>query len=310
MQEFDSTFFSRISSGISIELKAMDLKGRIVVLDQMFRNTGFGPGTEIITYLATEITQNIRTLKAAGRAVLAHLLASPAKGSISIETVQNLLSSMNLRNISVDKPLSPDRIHNSAEKNEEALSPYIVVDIDDEVAQKEQKDELIFKNALEAKRALAEKKTVPSETTPQAGATETEAAGSGTPDPEPEPVHRPVISPVIHAQPETETAAVQTKAPVSEPVAVQMDTTVAAANVAEENDQTAEGPENGKERSIHMLESATTVNSQIEALKMAALRRIEQLEKKNPDSPEIAKLRFAIVFLNEGKIESAMLALK
>ncbi len=278
MQDFDSTFFSRISSGISIELKAMDLKGRIVVLDQMFRNTGFGPGIEIITYLATEITQNIRTLKAAGRAVLAHLLASPAKGGISIETVQNLLYSMNLRDIAVNESLSAESMQNTRQKND-TLSPYIVVDIDDEVPGKEPDDELIFKKALEAKRNTGKNKIEPSSetiTAPEVAAVQAKAA-------DPETVPKPVVEPVPEPVVASGVANVQT---------------------------TAETVDSGKEKSIHMLENATTVNSQIDALKMAALRRIEQLEKKNPDSPEIAKLRFAIVFLNEGKIESAMLALK
>lgn len=269
MQDFDSTFFSRISSGISIELKAMDLKGRIIVLEQMFQNTGFGPGIEIITYLATEITQNVRTLKAAGRAVLAHLLASPAKGGISIETVQNLLYSMNLRDIAGRDSMSSDSPQNTPQKND-TMSPYIVVDIDDEVAGKDS-DELIFKKALEAKKTTGEEKIEPSSKTtdaPEVAAVQTKATDTET---VPEPV---VASRVVNAHTTAETAT------------------------------------SGKEKSIHMLESATTVNSQIDALKMAALRRIEQLEKKNPDSPEISKLRFAIVFLNEGKIESAMLALK
>ncbi len=49
---------------------------------------------------------------------------------------------------------------------------------------------------------------------------------------------------------------------------------------------------------------------QISALKKAAEKRISQLENKNPDNPEISKLRLAIIFLDQGKIESAMLALK
>ncbi|MCK5034623.1 MAG: ATP-binding protein [Candidatus Sabulitectum sp.] len=294
MQDFDSTFFSRISSGISIELKAMDLKGRIVVLDQMFRNTGFGPGIEIITYLATEITQNIRTLKAAGRAVLAHLLASPAKGGISIETVQNLLYSMNLRDIAGNDSMSSDSLQNTPQKND-TMSPYIVVDIDDEVAKKKPDDEVIFKKALEAKKVAGEEKIEPSSET-------------GT---YPDSAITPEIADAL------EVTAVQTKAadpvtvpePVVEPVVEPIPDPVVASGVVKVQ-TTAETVDSGKEKSIHMLESATTVNSQIDALKMAALRRIEQLEKKNPDSPEIAKLRFAIVFLNEGKIESAMLALK
>jgi len=59
-----------------------------------------------------------------------------------------------------------------------------------------------------------------------------------------------------------------------------------------------------------MVESAQTVDRQIEALKQAVSDRIVQLENKNADSREIDKLRFALQFLNEGKLESAMLALR
>ncbi|MEA3265736.1 MAG: DnaA/Hda family protein [Candidatus Fermentibacteria bacterium] len=341
MQDFDSTFFSRISSGISIELKPIDAKGRIVVLEQMFRNTGFGPGVEIINYLATEITQNVRTLKAAGRAVLAHLLASPAKGDISIETVQNLLYSMNLRTISGNESVPSDSMQKARQKND-PLSPYIVVDIEDEVAGEDPDDELIFKKALEAEKATGKHKIQPSSetetapdsattpettTAPEVAAVQTKVADPETvpepvvepvpepvaePTPEPvvEPVPEPVPEPVAEPTPEPVVKPVPEPVvePVPEPVAEPTPEPVTEPVVASQ--ATAETADSGKEKSIHMLESATTVNSQIDALKMAALRRIEQLEKKNPHSPEIAKLRFAIVFLNEGKIESAMLALK
>ena len=50
--------------------------------------------------------------------------------------------------------------------------------------------------------------------------------------------------------------------------------------------------------------------AEIEALKQAVADRIEQLEQKKADKNEIDKLRFALTFLNEGKLESAMLALR
>ncbi len=259
MQNLDSTFFSRISSGISIELKSMDFSGRVAVIERMFRNTGFGPGPEIVNYIATKITQNIRTLKAAGRAVLANLLASPSKSEISLETATSLLNTMNLRDRSEKvKETSPPP--ETTETRKKTLSPYIVVDIDDEEKSDELKDELLFKQAINNRRAEEKAKDLPP-SGPAAMNTEV------TPAPEITPESTPVqLSPEIE--------------------------------------------ESSKEKSIHMIENATTVNSQIDALKTAALRRIQQLEKKNPDSPEIAKLRFAIVFLDEGKIESAMLALK
>jgi hypothetical protein len=258
MQDFDSTFFSRISSGISVELKPMDLTGRIAVLESMFRNTGFGPGPEIVNYIATRITQNIRTLKAAGRAVLANLLASPARGGISLETVSSLLNSMNLRDPSAKlQDRAPTSGVQEQDEEEGTSSPYIVVDIDDE-EKHVQTDEEIFQKAIEEKRAS---KTADSESSTE------EMSDSTT------------------AEPDTEHG-------------------VAVGKVSDQPDSSS------REHTINMIESATTVTSQIEALKMAAERRIRQLEEKKPDSPEIAKLRFAIVFLDQGKIESAMLALK
>lgn len=283
MQDFDSTFFSRISSGISVELKSMDVSGRVDVLTRMFENTGFGPGSEIINYIAAEITQNIRTLKAAGRAVLANLLASPSKGGISIEKVSGLLNSMNLKDPARITPESKTTafintdtdgdIYGKGEQisKQDPLSPYIVVDIEDNEDQ-EESDELIFQKALEAKREQER--------------SEKETADT---DDSTEPVH---IDKDENETQVVEEEPSETIQEVSSP----------------ESSEVAETSPN--EQSRTMIENATTVNSQIEALKMAALRRIQQLEKKNPDSPEIAKLRFAIVFLNEGKIESAMLALK
>jgi hypothetical protein len=66
----------------------------------------------------------------------------------------------------------------------------------------------------------------------------------------------------------------------------------------------------GTQKYKSMVESAETVDNQIEALKQAVSDRIQQLEQKNADKNEIDKLRFALTFLNEGKLESAMLALR
>ena len=72
------------------------------------------------------------------------------------------------------------------------------------------------------------------------------------------------------------------------------------------------GPEDETETNKYrsMVQSADTVDSQIEALKQAVTDRIEQLEKRSADSREVNKLRFALEFLKEGKLESAMLALR
>ncbi len=255
LRNFDSTFYSRVSSGISVELKAMDINGRTAILERMFSNTGFGPGADVINYIATTITLNIRTLKAAGRAVLAHLLASPSRNGISLDKVTSLLNSMNLCDPLLKSDAAASATQATAEQEKDIISPYIVVDIDDD--EEESEDELKFKQAIEAKRVLD---------------TDEAVADSS-----------PIDSPAISSE-------------------------IIEEDIPEESGTVSDS--SSKEHSINMIESATTVNSQIEALKMAAEKRIQQLEIKNPDSSEIAKLRFAIVFLDQGKIESAMLALK
>ena len=248
LQDLDSTFYSRISSGISIELKSIDLNGRVTILEKMFSNTGFGPGADVVSYIAATITQNTRTLKAAGRAVLAYLLATPSREPITIEKVKGLLNSMNLYSYRDEDTVAstPD---GTSKVEKETDSPYIVVEIDDE-PDSSPVNELKFKQEMNKEEIPG---AVQSETKPRAEA---------------------------DVEPSTETLPGSAK------------------------------DRSSKEESISMIENATTVNSQIAALKMAAEMRIRQLEAKNPDSPEIAKLRFAIVFLDQGKVESAMLALK
>ncbi len=241
-QDFDSRFYSRISSGISIELKVIDFNGRVAILKQMFHDTGFGPDADIVNYIATSITMNVRTLKAAGRSVLAYLLANPSGNGISLDKVASLLNSMNLRDPSLKNGAASSPAQAAAGQEKSISSPHIVVDTDNDG---ESEDELIFKQAIEAKRVQ-------------------------------------------------ETAGVETDIDSSE----------------EDTHVEAVSDSFSREQSISMIENATTVNGQIGALKMAAERKIQQLEENNPESTEIAKLRLAIAFLDQGKIESAMLSLK
>lgn len=157
-RDYHITFYSRITSGITIELKMLDLEARKELLRQKFAHTGFGPEEEIIDYIATEITQNVRTLSAAARAVVAHLLASPGKSEIDLPTVKELIESMHFYDvpgISGEKPpevapfkcpecagkpaAEPPQDSEPAEAPE--ASPFIVVDIDDEEKEVEDKRE-------------------------------------------------------------------------------------------------------------------------------------------------------------------------
>jgi hypothetical protein len=147
-REYHITFYSRITSGITIELKMLDYNARVALLRQKFSHTGFGPDEEIISYLATEITQNVRTLKAAAQAVLACLLATPGKSEIDLPTVKKLLDSMHLYSVPgmARKEQAPEPSPPAPEcpvvpevpREESAVepSPFIVVDIEDEKTQK------------------------------------------------------------------------------------------------------------------------------------------------------------------------------
>lgn len=151
-RDYHITFYSRITSGITIELKMLDFDARVELLRHKFSHTGFGPDDEIIEYIAGEITQNVRTLKAAARAVVACLLATPGRSEIDLATVKKLLKSMHLYDV---PGLNTDRVNEAVPeepvecpsceaglepsegeaetKPEMEASPFIVVDIEDEM---------------------------------------------------------------------------------------------------------------------------------------------------------------------------------
>lgn len=159
-RDYHITFYSRITSGITIELKMLDFDARVALLKQKFSHTGFGPDEEIINYMATRITNNVRTLKAAARAVVACLLATPGRSEITLPEVKKLLKSMHFYDVPGVKPESGEPSSSSAEaacfipevkpepepepetnaepdstadaEPEIEASPYIVVDIEDE----------------------------------------------------------------------------------------------------------------------------------------------------------------------------------
>ena len=235
-RDYHITFYSRITSGITIELKMLDFDSRAELLRQKFSHTGFGPDEEIIEYIAGEITQNVRTLKAAARAVVACLLATPGRSEIDLPTVKKLLHSMHLYDVpgfktdrtakavpeeAVECPSCSAAAEPPADTEEEPevkASPFIVVDIEDE----------------------KEKTTAESDDEP--GEDETADSASGE--------YRTLVA------------------------------------------------------------SASTVDKQIEALLLAAEKRIEQLRRKKADPGEIVKLEQAIEHLRKKDLEAAMEALK
>jgi|GEM_PF-2400146 len=245
-RDYHITFYSRITSGITIELKMLDYDARVALLKQKFSHTGFGPGDEVIHYIASEITSNVRTLKAAARAVLACLLSSPGSSSIELGTVKKLLKSMHFYDVpgvrskeaGID-PVIPDREPtvasgemnegNGGESEESSVdpSPYIVIDIEDEE----------FPGVK--KESEEEKDDSPQE---DVGSVEEKTSDSG--------------------------------------------------------------------QYRNLLASARTVDKQIEALLLAAEKRIEQLKRKKADPSEIEKLQKAVEHLNNKDLEAAMQALK
>jgi len=234
--DIDPSFYSRLISGLVIKLETVNLEGRKEILRNLFGQTGVKPEDEILDFIATHVTLNIRQLKAAGRMVLAQMLG-PAH-DVNIRMVNDILSFMQVYRKKEGLPRASQL--NVRDESEAAVnpSPFIVVDIDEE---------------------------------------------TGKIDTPPESASESVEPPGIdddHIFKKETTASVSYDEP--------SDTS----------------------KYKNMVESAQTVDNQIEALKQAVADRIEQLKTKSVDSREIDKLRFALTFLNQGKLESAMLALR
>ncbi|MCK4806673.1 MAG: hypothetical protein KAT09_03455 [Candidatus Aegiribacteria sp.] len=239
--DIDSSFYSRLTSGLVIKLETVNCEGRKEILRNLFNQTGIIPDDEILEFIATNVKMNVRQLKAAGRMVIAQMLGP--NHDVTIDMVKDILSFMQINTKDEHRPKASEYNVQEEKMTETTVdpTPYIVVDIDEEIK--------IHKTSSETK-ATAE----PAET-----------AGLDDDD---------------HIFRE-ETAAPSLKGRFTDTA-----------------------------RYINMVESAQTVDRQIEALKQAVVDRIEQLEKKKADSKEIDKLRFALAFLIEGKLESAMLALR
>ena len=239
--DIDSSFYSRLTSGLVIKLETVNLNGRKEILRNLFNETGIKPDEGILEFIATHVIMNVRQLKAAGRMVLAQMLGP--SHDVTIDTVKDILSFMQILMKDELRPKASE-LNVKEEKMVETTvdpTPYIVVDIDEEI----------------------KIQTTPSETK---AAAEPEVITDLNDD---DHVFREEMAlPPINGGPS--------------------DTT----------------------RYKDMVESAQTVDHQVEALKQAVADRIEQLEKKNADSKEIDKLRSALAYLRKGELESAMIALK
>ena len=271
--DIDASFYSRLTSGLVIKLETVNLDGRKEILRSLFGQTGIKAEDDIIDFIATNVKLNVRQLKAAGRMVLAQMLGP--SHSVTIDTVRDILSFMQVHMKERSRPKASE-LHVREEKESGSVthSPYIVVDIDEE------------------DRAPGEKQ----DPDPSAPALpEPVAEEAAPPDIDDEHIFREetsegVTEPVSASSgaerlPGEKTDEKKPEAPVSDPV-----------------------PTTAKYRD--MVESAQTVENQVETLKQAVADRIQQLEMKKADSREIDKLRSAFTFLNEGKLEAAMQALR
>jgi len=287
--DIDASFYSRLTSGLVIKLETLNLEGRLEILRNLFSTTGIKPDDEIIQFIADNVKLNIRQLKAAGRMVLAHMLG-PGH-DVSLDDVKEMLAFMQLQRRDAVRPRASElNVEPGSERGSFTVShsPYIVVDIDEE------------------KPGPAREEA--------AGAPE---AARSEPDIEPQPMIQPeqdsrppapveetpqveIPEEQIYAEPEPAENGKSMPDPLAE--------TPSRPSVPEDSTTDREKQDSQKYRS--MVESASTVERQVEALKQAVSERIEKLQEKNADSREIDKLRFALAFLDQGKLEAAMLALR
>jgi hypothetical protein len=240
--DLDEAFFSRLTSGLVIELHIVDRRGRREILDNFFRYAGLKPPSEeIIDFIAEKFSMNVRQLKAAGRMVLARMLGP--NHDVTLSTVKEHLSFLS-----------------GAASTERGLKASMT-----DVDRKRVRD-----GGKEAQPGEAE--------APDSAAME----GSGAPS--------PYI--VVDVDEEEE--------PASRP------------SSTEDEDEEAAGSADSEvsTRYRKMVESADTVERQIGALKLALKDRIEQLRSKEKSPTEIGKLEVALGYLEQGKLEAAMLALK
>ena len=239
--DIDSSFYSRLTSGLVIKLKTVNLEGRKTILRNLFNRTGIRPDDEILEYIAVNVKMNVRQLKAAGRMVIAQMLGP--NHDVTIDMVKDILSFMQIQAKDERRPKASEYDVKEEKEAETTVdpTPYIVVDIDEETRIRTTSSESI---------AAAE------------------PAGTSELDDDDHVFNEETATP------------------------------------------SREGESSDTARYKNMVESAQTVDRQVEALKQAVVDRIGQLEKKNADSKEIDKLRFALTFLDEGKLELAMFALK
>jgi len=132
----DESFFSRLTSGLVIELPMVDHEGRKKILENLFSHSGIPlPPDEITTHIANTFDSNIRQLKAAGRMVLAKMLG-PSK-LVTLESISGMLSSLKKGAVPGKKEFRAS-MAGIVTEHREAPSPFIVVDIEAESSPRKQ----------------------------------------------------------------------------------------------------------------------------------------------------------------------------
>jgi len=276
--DIDSSFYSRLTSGLVIKLETVNLDGRKEILSNLFSQTGIKPDDEIIYFIADNVKMNVRQLKAAGRMVLAQMLGP--SHSVTIDTVRDILSFMQIHRKYEHFPKASELNVKIKSENSATVepSPFIVVDIDEEIKLRESPEPEPV--AATEKRIEPDKTRLPSATADTEIEPDKTRLPSATADTE--------IEPVKFDEPDDDH--------------IFKEETIDQLPDLEDHSSTT--------RYRNMVQSAQTVDHQVEALKQAVSDRIEQLEQRNADLSEINKLKSALAFLNDGQLELAMSALK
>ncbi len=141
--DYHRNFYSRIISGITIKLNPLDFKARVEVLKQCFSESGFGPNEETINFIASTINNNVRTLKAAVRAIVAYQLASPGRTFVDLSEVKRILKSLHffdVTSVTGEAVLSSENKLNDLSVTSSAAPP-ITIEDEERASAEEKQDE-------------------------------------------------------------------------------------------------------------------------------------------------------------------------
>ena len=119
MQDIQQRLLSRFKWGLSAELEQPDYETRIKIIKSKLYNDGVEMADEILNYVASRITTNIRELEGAIISLIAH--SSFSKTEITIDLAEQIVKNYVKNN---KKPISLDDIQN-------VVSDYFHIEIDE-----------------------------------------------------------------------------------------------------------------------------------------------------------------------------------